>query len=203
MKTTKNKIKSQIEFRNKIQKELNNAVTYAEKEAVKKKYANFFRNQNEAKQMSNIANLILEKKTLEAKENLIKVLNSKALDAIEEMKKCSYKEEECDCEDPENCECDDEESDEEESDEEGEESDVSEAVIKRKNVVRKGKVIRNFKDCPPGFKKVGNRCVKIPLGRLMKMKRKAKIAARKRKVKASRSKLKRKMANRKRRAAGL
>jgi hypothetical protein len=67
-----------------------------------------------------------------------------------------------------------------------------EASAKRKIVIRRGKRKVIFQ-CPPGQKKIGRRCQKRPTRELMKLKRRAKRAARKSRRKRSQANRRRKM----------
>lgn len=70
--------------------------------------------------------------------------------------------------------------------------DLIEATAKRKVVIRKGKRKVIFK-CAPGQKKIGRRCAKRSSRDLMKMKRRARRAARKARRKRSQANRRRKM----------
>jgi hypothetical protein len=84
-----------------------------------------------------------------------------------------------------------------------ESQDLNEAAAKRKIVVRKGRKRIIFK-CAPGFKKRGPRvCVRRQTSQLIKMKLRARKAARKARGKRSQAKRKRKLSMRKRLTFGL
>lgn len=55
---------------------------------------------------------------------------------------------------------------------------IAEVAIKRKRVIRGGKLIKK-KDCPKGYKKVGNRCVKMSSSERLTRKRAGRKAGRK------------------------
>lgn len=74
---------------------------------------------------------------------------------------------------------------------------ISEGSAKRKIVIRKGKRKVIFK-CEPGQKKLGRRCVRRPQKDLIKMKRRAKRAARKARAKRKSAIRKRRISLRKR-----
>lgn len=76
-------------------------------------------------------------------------------------------------------------------------TELMEVRAVRKKVVRKGKVIRK-RDCPPGYRLVGTRCVRQTSAERIKRKRAGKRAARKSKS-ARRRNIKRAMRIRKRR----
>ena len=76
-------------------------------------------------------------------------------------------------------------------------SSLLEGSAKRKTVVRRGKRKVIFQ-CPPGQKKIGRRCAKRPSKDLLKLKRRAKRAARKARRKRSQANRRRKISLRKR-----
>jgi hypothetical protein len=76
-------------------------------------------------------------------------------------------------------------------------TEILEANAKRKIVIRKGKRKIIFR-CKPGQKKVGRRCVTRPTKELMKLKRRARRAARKSRSKKAQANRKRKISLRRR-----